>query len=112
VRSGDELLFNRSLGANLRRQRLAAGLTQDLLAGQAGMSRASIANIERGDQMPGLYRLLLLCAALRCELDDVLPSTAIFSLQSVAETMSDEYASAVMRLRKQAQAQRESERPA
>lgn len=104
ARSGEELLFNRDLGARLRDRRSEAAMTQDQLAAQAGMTRGSIANIERGEQMPGLYRLLLICTALRCELQDVMP-TGSFSAESVASTMSDHYSSAVQKVRRQARLQ-------
>lgn len=104
-RAGEELLFNRTLGENLRDRRQEAEITQEQLAGQAGMSRGSIANIERGEQAPSLYRLLLMCAALRCELTEILPPN-VFSAESVAGTIGHEYSTAVSELRRQAERKR------
>lgn len=94
-------MFNRGLGINLREQRLQAGLTQDQLALHAGMSRGSIANIERGEQTPGLYRLVLICEALACDLRDVLPD-GVLSVESVASAISDHVLSDVQKVRRQA----------
>jgi len=104
ARSGEELLFNRGVGARLRERRSEAALTQDQLAVHAGMTRGSIANIERGEQMPGLYRLVLICTALGCELQDVMPDESV-SAESVANAMSDNYLSAVQKVRRQARLQ-------
>lgn len=95
VRRGEELLFNRDLGSNIRAKRIDRGLTQDQLAAFAGMTRASIANIERGEQTPGLYRLLLICTGLDSELAEVLPQTTP-TAASVASSYGDEYSTAVL----------------
>ncbi|WP_170286248.1 helix-turn-helix transcriptional regulator [Nocardioides rubriscoriae] len=99
-RGGEELLFNQTLGANLKARRLAAGWTQDQLALQAGLTRGSIANIERGEQVPGLFRLTVICAAMGCELVDVLPSGEV-PAQRVADTLGDKYSSAVQRAKQE-----------
>lgn len=91
---GEEERFNKALGVNLRQARQEAGLTQDALAARAQLTRGSIANIERGDQTPGLYRLLVLCSALDCRLDDVLP-TLSSDVDGVAEVLGDKYQSIV-----------------
>lgn len=101
TRSGEELLFNRGLGAQLRELRLKANLTQDELAAYAGMSRGSIANIERGEQMPGLYRLILICKALRCDLEDVIPGGA-FSAETVAGAVSQQFLTDVQKVQRRA----------
>lgn len=100
-RSGEERLFNRALGANLRQARLDAEMTQDQLAGRAGMTRSSIANIERGEQTPGLYRLLLLCSALECELANLVPDLS-FSAGDVADSLGDSYATLVREVQERA----------
>lgn len=101
ARSGEELLFNRGLGANLREFRLAANLTQDQLAAFAGMTRGSIANIERGEQMPGLYRLVLICKALGCDMHDVMPNE-VFSAETVAGAVSEQFLSDVQKVQRRA----------
>lgn len=42
--------FYAALGANIRKRREKLGLTQDQLAGEIGLSRTSIVNIEAGRQ--------------------------------------------------------------
>jgi transcriptional regulator with XRE-family HTH domain len=101
ARSGEELLFNRGLGLNLRERRRAADLTQDQLAAFAGMTRGSIANIERGEQMPGLYRLVLICKAIGCDVHDVMPDE-VFSAETVAGAVSAQFLSDVQRVQRRA----------
>lgn len=105
VRRGEELLFNRDLGSNIRGKRNERGLTQDQLAAFAGMTRASIANIERGEQTPGLYRLLLICSGLNCDLAEVLPDVAT-SPAAVAGSYGDEYSTAVLNVVRKASKRR------
>jgi len=97
---GEEFVFNRALGVNLRERRTKAGLTQDQLAVQAGLTRGSIANIERGEQVPGLFRLTVICSALNCELPDVLPSGEA-PAQMVADSLGGRYSTAVQRARQE-----------
>lgn len=66
--------FNHELGARIRTAREAARLTQEALAGAVGLSRGSIANVERGYQAPPAYRLALIAQALRVDLPALLPS--------------------------------------
>jgi transcriptional regulator with XRE-family HTH domain len=80
--------FNRELGARIRAARGQARLTQEALASAVGLSRGSIANIERGDQAPPTYRLTLIAQALNVDLPTLLPG-------------SDRRASQVDRLRSQ-----------
>jgi transcriptional regulator with XRE-family HTH domain len=52
------------LGEELRRERERAGLTQERLAFQAGLSRPYISQLERGLKSPTLETLFLICEAL------------------------------------------------
>jgi transcriptional regulator with XRE-family HTH domain len=52
------------LGDELRRARERAGLTQERLAFQAGLSRPYISQLERGLKSPTLETLFLICDAL------------------------------------------------
>ncbi len=54
----------RKLGAVLRQARLDAHLTQDALAGRAGVSRAWLARVEAGHRKAELEQLLRLIDAL------------------------------------------------
>lgn len=70
----------------IRRKQLK--LTQKDLAAQMGLSRASIANIERGKQNVALHHLYTIAAALRVsEVSDLLPSLKSATATQEEETM-------------------------
>jgi transcriptional regulator with XRE-family HTH domain len=52
------------LGAELRKAREAAGLTQEQLAAKAHLSREYVSHLERDEYSPTLDVLLRLCAAM------------------------------------------------
>lgn len=61
-------------GRMLARCRERAGLTQEKLAGLVGLSRTSVANIERGRQPVQLHTLYVVADALGVEIPDLLPA--------------------------------------
>jgi transcriptional regulator with XRE-family HTH domain len=73
--------FNHELGARIRTAREGARLTQEALASAVGLSRGSIANIERGGQAPPTYRLALIAQALGVDLPALLPGVAGYGSQ-------------------------------
>jgi transcriptional regulator with XRE-family HTH domain len=60
------------LGANVRRVRQRAGLTQAELAQRAGLAQPAISLIEAGQANPTVQTLQLLADALGCALADLL----------------------------------------
>ena len=62
----------KNLAANLRRLRLAAGLTQEQVAERADMADATISRIERGRLDPSSTLVSKLAQALRVKADDLL----------------------------------------
>lgn len=60
------------LAANLRRIRVATGLSQEALAGRAGLHRTYISSIERGERNVSLENIYMLAAALGVEPGDLL----------------------------------------
>lgn len=52
------------LGAELRKSREAAGLTQEQVAARAKISREYVSHLERGEYSPTFDVLLRVCAAL------------------------------------------------
>ena len=60
------------IGANVRRLRLAKGLTQEQLAADAGIDLTYAGGIERGRRNPSLDVLARVAAALGAELPDLL----------------------------------------
>lgn len=61
-----------ALGAAVFEQRMRAGWTQQDLAGQVGLSRASIANVELGRQRLMLHQVVALADALSVPVGDLL----------------------------------------
>src|ERR687893_2809586 len=57
--------FVRSVAANVRALRLDAGLTLADLAGQAGLGKSTLAQLESGRANPSVETLWALAAALR-----------------------------------------------
>ena len=70
-------------GRLLRQRRTAAGLTQESLAAKAGVSRASVVNIERGRQGVSLSTLYQLADALDCQPSALLPAPAEIAVVDV-----------------------------
>jgi transcriptional regulator with XRE-family HTH domain len=63
--------FYALVGEKLRSVRLAAAISQDVLAQRVGLTRPSIANIEAGRQRIALHLFMAICQALdkgACEL--------------------------------------------
>jgi transcriptional regulator with XRE-family HTH domain len=56
--------FRRSIGGEIRRLRLDAGLTQSRLAGAARIDQAHLSRVENGDAEPSMTALVALSAAL------------------------------------------------
>lgn len=67
----------RDFGRKLANLRMEASLTQAELARKIGMSRASLANIERGEQRVYLHQVLSVLSALgHSKLADLLPANS------------------------------------
>jgi transcriptional regulator with XRE-family HTH domain len=58
--------IRRVLGSNMRRLRLAAGLSQEAIAEGMGVDRAYVSGIERGQQNVTLLTLHQAAVALKC----------------------------------------------
>jgi transcriptional regulator with XRE-family HTH domain len=87
----DEDLLYREVGARLREQRMLVGLTQERLAERSGISRASIAIIERGKQRSPLHVLYRLCAALDIETASLIPlNKEVGEKQPLSMVITDE----------------------
>ena len=70
-----EAIYKR-LGERLAKFREERGASQDDLATFAGLTRASIANIEKGRQRVLLHQLYQFCEFLGTELQELLPTPA------------------------------------
>lgn len=69
------------LQVHVRERRLALGLSQQELAGRAGLSRQALIAIEAGRLVPSVAVALRLARALRCRVDD------LFALPDVHSTV-------------------------
>jgi len=65
--------FYKDLGANIKRLREAAGITQAELAAAVGIERSSIANIEAGRQRTMAHHLVFLGYMLDCKPSELIP---------------------------------------
>jgi transcriptional regulator with XRE-family HTH domain len=70
----DTEYFYKEFGRVLRAARLKAKLTQEELAARVGMSRPSLANVERGNQRVALHQFAELAAAVGADPVDLLPA--------------------------------------
>jgi transcriptional regulator with XRE-family HTH domain len=69
----ESLYFYTLVGAKVRSARIAAGLTQALLADRVGLTRSSVANLEAARQRTSLYHFVLISRALKTEVCELLP---------------------------------------
>ena len=60
------------LATEMKKARLAAGLTQEELAAKAGVSRESVNYVERGRRQPTVAMFVRLCKAMNASPVDVL----------------------------------------
>jgi transcriptional regulator with XRE-family HTH domain len=65
------LTFRSMLGAELKRARLKAGLTQEGLAFKAGVHRTYVSMLERDKGSPTLHTLMELCKAMDIKASDL-----------------------------------------
>lgn len=61
-----------SMGAELRKARMAAGLSQEKLGFKAGLDRSYISMMERDIHSPTVETLLRICKALRVQASDLI----------------------------------------
>ena len=72
--TGADLYLTFGRLVRLHRARLD-GMTQEKLGRRIGLSRPSVANIERGRQHVALHQIFAIAAALRVQPETLLPST-------------------------------------
>lgn len=91
--------FYARFGSAVRYWRKKKGLTQAKLAEALGLSRASIANIERGRQKVLLYQFSELCSLFRVPPSELLSPDEIelgkAGLQDILDKVPEQYRNAV-----------------
>ncbi|MRX81733.1 helix-turn-helix domain-containing protein [Eggerthella sp. HF-4214] len=70
----DDAMLKKMLGAEIRRRRNAAGLSQQEFAQSIGMNRTRIREIERGEGNPQLNTLLRIASGLGTTLQKIFSS--------------------------------------
>lgn len=70
---GEAQVVLRAFGAHVRELRLAAGLTQETLADEAGLHRTYVGSLERGERNVSVINLYALAAALQVRPGSLLP---------------------------------------
>lgn len=65
--------FYAHTGEKVRSARVAAGVSQDVLAQRIGLTRSSIANLEAGRQRIALHLFVAICQALDKDVCELLP---------------------------------------
>jgi DNA-binding XRE family transcriptional regulator len=86
----DSKAFYVQLGENIKRlreEKLRA--TQESFANRIGLSRPSVANIEKGRQQITVWQLVSFCQALGVELEDLVPGEAISDRPSLSHSQPD-----------------------
>jgi transcriptional regulator with XRE-family HTH domain len=79
----DEAATYRAFGRAVATRRRAIRKTQETIANQIGISRASLANIERGKQRVFLHQVLALANALGLQsAHEIIPARAIAPVQN------------------------------
>lgn len=85
----------KSIGWKIAAQRRAIRLTQQQLADHIGMSRASIANIERGEQSIMIHMLFAIAECLKIDdVSDLLPKPNVNKDGQLRLTGSDDFTKA------------------
>ena len=72
--------FYAILGQRIRAARLAASLTQDVLAQMVGLSRTSVTNIEKGRQPVPCHLLVKIGDAVRASPEELLPPASTIGM--------------------------------
>lgn len=93
--------YNIKMGKKIRSLRAEAGLVQAQLAQMAGVSRASITNIEAGTQAPPPYRLARIAEALNVRVGALMPEISEIGQPSLTSSFADAYASVMAQANKQ-----------
>lgn len=67
-------LIYKGIAAEIRKQRVAIGMTQQTLADKVGLSRTAVTSIEQGGQAIFVHQLVDFASALRLRVRDLLPA--------------------------------------
>ncbi|MDY8136918.1 helix-turn-helix transcriptional regulator [Aquimarina sp. 2201CG5-10] len=74
-----------TIGNNIKRIRKSKKLGQQELAKKISLSRSSLSNIEIGNHQPSIYTIYEIALALKCQIEDLLPSLKIYTTSTVID---------------------------
>ncbi|MGA1805321.1 helix-turn-helix domain-containing protein [Rhizobium sp. HT1-10] len=73
------------VGANIRSLRLRSGISQELLSERLGITFQQVQKYEKGANRISASRMVMVCRALGCRIDDLFDGTEDVSLGSGAD---------------------------
>ncbi len=76
------------IGRNLSNKRLQNGMSQSMLAEKSGVSKNTIANIERGRRYPSIDLLVTLAEVLQTDLDSLLAGPKALTVDPFSEKIA------------------------
>ena len=79
--------IKKATGEKIKKRRIALDLSQTVLAGKVDLSRASIANIERGVQAIDLPQLFLFAEKLGTRPEALLPEFKVDPLDNLSDNV-------------------------
>jgi transcriptional regulator with XRE-family HTH domain len=66
-------IFYRSIGRLVQTERINRGISQEILANQLGLTRASVINLEKGRHKPSIYQLMIIAEILQIDYNRLIP---------------------------------------
>ena len=67
--------FYLEMGELIKTERVKRGISQDILAGQLSLTRASVINLEKGRHRPSVYQLLTIAEVLGVDYAALMPGS-------------------------------------
>lgn len=81
--------FYSELGSLIKTERLKRKITQDDLAQQLDLTRASVINLEKGRHRPSIYQIVLIAKYFNMEYTKLIPIILDFVVEKKKETVPD-----------------------
>lgn len=88
--------FYREIGETIKAERLKNGMSQEILAEQLELTRASVINLEKGRHRPSVHQLVIIAETLNVEISSLIPAPAKTQkttkeiLSNISEAISDQ----------------------
>jgi transcriptional regulator with XRE-family HTH domain len=82
-------LFYNELGLRIKTQRLALNITQEALAQELELTRASIINLENGRHKPSIYQIVLIAKYFNTDYTKLIPMPTELVVEKEKKTVPD-----------------------